>query len=42
MNLPVTSGLAPRTDLEMIQMTPEMATMMMTMMMMTLSMPQMS
>jgi len=29
-NLPVTSGLAPRMDLEVIRTTPEMATTMMT------------
>ena len=39
-NLPVTNGLAPRMDLEMIQTTPEMA--IMTMTTMNLSTPQKS
>ena len=41
-NLPVTNGLAPRTDPEMIRTTPEMATTMTTMTTMTSSMPRMS
>jgi len=41
-NLPITSGLAPRMDLELIQMTPEMATTMTMMTMTTSSMQWMS